>query len=108
MFSFKLFTFHINVLMVDTGNNNLCFKFWNFTLKLFHFLCFIVKLVFGLSTSVTKLYLFFENCLGGFRFFNEPAGKVCHASEALSRGFVLLELEMILFLPIIFTTFPLE
>ena len=31
--------------------------------------------------------------------FNEPAGTVCHACEAFSRGFILLELEMIRFLP---------
>ena len=37
--------------------------------------------------------------------FKEPAGTVCHSFEAFSRGFILLELEMISFLPIIFKLF---
>ena len=35
----------------------------------------------------------------------EPVGTVCHAFEAFSRGYILLELEMIGFLPIIFKLF---
>ena len=34
------------------------FKFWNFTMKLFHLLGFPKELVFGSSVSVTKLNLF--------------------------------------------------
>ena len=41
--------------MVDSDDNNLCFKFWDFTMKLFHLLGFTKELVFGLSTSVTRL-----------------------------------------------------
>ena len=37
--------------------------------------------------------------------FKEPAGTVCHSFEAFSRGCILLELEMISFLPIIFKLF---
>ena len=37
-----------------------------------------------------------------FSFFKEPAGIVCHAFEAFSRGCILLGLEMISVLPIIF------
>ena len=33
--------------------------------------------------------------------FKEPAGTVCHSFEAFSRDRILLELEMISFLPII-------
>ena len=39
--------------------------------------------------------------LDGSRFFKEPAGISCYAFEAFSRGCILLELEMISFLPII-------
>ena len=34
--------------------------------------------------------------------FKEPAGTVCHSFEAFIRDCILLELEMISFLPIIF------
>ena len=61
-------------------------------MKLFHFLGFTKKLVFGLSTSVTRLSLF----LDGSHFFKEPAGIVCHAFEAFSRGCVLIELKTII------------
>ena len=41
--------------------------------------------------------------LDGSRFFKEPAGIACYAFEPYSRGWcILLELEMISFLPIIF------
>ena len=81
--------------MVDSADDNLCFAFRNFTMKLFYSLGFTIDLVFGSLTSVTKLNLF----LGGSRFFKEPpAGIVCHPFEAFSRGCILLELE---FLPII-------
>ena len=36
----------------------ICFKFWNFTVKLFDLLGFTKELVFGSSTSVTNLNLF--------------------------------------------------
>ena len=54
--------FHINFLMVDSDGSNLCFAFWNFTMKLFPLLGITKELVFGSSTSVTRLNLFFA-CL---------------------------------------------
>ena len=81
--------------MVDSDDNNPCFKYWNFTMKLFHLLGFTKELVFGSLTSVTRLNLF----LDGSRFFKEPPARIaCHAFEVYSRGCILLELE---FLPII-------
>ena len=77
--------------MVDSDDNNLCFKFWNFTIKLFHILGFTEELVFGSSTSVTRLHLFFVCFIGGSHFFKEPAGIVHHA------GCILLELKIIIF-----------
>ena len=73
--------------MVDSDDNNLCFKFWNFTMKLFHLLGFTKELVFGSSTSVTRLNLFFF-CMFyiWFSLFKEPAGIVCDAFEAFSKG----------------------
>ena len=59
-------------------------------MKLFHFLDFTKELVFGSSTSVTRLTLFL--CV--FRwlsFFKEPAVIACYALEAFSRGCMLLE-----------------
>ena len=53
-----VFIFHINFLLVGSDDNNLCFKFWNFTMKLFYLLGFTKELVFGSSTSVTRLNLF--------------------------------------------------
>ena len=47
----------------------LCFKIWNFTMKLFHLLGFTKELVFGLSASVTRLNLFFVYFLDGSHFF---------------------------------------
>ena len=56
--------------MVCSDDNNLYFKFCNFTMKLFHLLGFTKELVFGSSTSVTGLKLFL--CfLDGSRFFKE-------------------------------------
>ena len=87
--------------MVDTGNNNLCFDFWNFTIKLFHLLDFTIELVFG--SSKLDLHLFFGCFLDGSRFVKEPAGIAsCHAFETFSGGCILLELKMISFLLIIF------
>ena len=37
--------------------------------------------------------------------FKEPAGAVCHSFEVFSRGCILLELEMVSFLPITFKRF---
>ena len=65
--------------MVESDDNNLCFKFWNFTMKLFHPLGFTKQLVFGWSTSVTRINLFFICFIDGSRFFKEPAGIACHA-----------------------------
>ena len=45
-------------------------------MKLFYFLGFTKELVFGSSTSVTRLNLFFVCFLDGSRFSKEPAGKV--------------------------------
>ena len=39
--------------------------------------------------------------LDGSRVFEKQAGMVCHAFEAFSRGLILLELEMIIFLIVI-------
>ena len=64
--------------MVDSDGNNLCFKF---LIKLWNF--FFEVPYMGLADK-------------------EPAGTVCHPFEAFSRGFILLELEVINFLPIIF------
>ena len=66
-----------NFLMVES---NLCFKFCNFIMKLFHLLRFTKELIFGSSTSVTRLNSFFD----GSHFFKEQAGIVCHAFEAFS------------------------
>ena len=45
-------------------------------MKLFHLPRFTMELVFGLSTSVTRLNLFFGCFSDGSRFFKEPAGIV--------------------------------
>ena len=60
-------------------------------MKLFHPLGFTKGLVFGWSTSVTRINFFFCFFLDDSRFFKETAGIVCHASEAFSRGCILLE-----------------
>ena len=74
-------------------------------MKLFHLLGFGIELVFGTSTSVTRLSCFFRYFLDGSHFFKEPEGMVCHAFEEFNRGVILLKLEMIRFLPIIFKLF---
>ena len=71
-------------------------------MKLFHLIGFTIELVFGSSTSVTKLNLFFGYFLNGIPFFKKPAGIVCHPFEAFSRGCILPKSEIISFLPIIF------
>ena len=81
--------------MVDPDDNYLCFKFRNFSVKLFHLLGFTEELVFGSSTYVTRLNLFFVSFIDGCHFFKEPVGIVCHAFEGFSRGFILLELKII-------------
>ena len=70
-------------------------------MKLFHLFAFTKELVFGWSASVTRLNLFLYVFLDGSHFFKEPAGIVSHALKAFCRGCILLELEMITFLPII-------
>ena len=77
------------------------FKFWNFTMKLFHLLGFTKELFFAGQLLFQGLICFFLCFLDGSRFFEEPAEIVCHTFEAFSRGCILLELEMISFLPII-------
>ena len=63
--------------------------------------CFTTKLVFGSSTSVTRLNLFFGYFVIGSHFFKKPAGIVCIAFETFSKRCILLALEIISFLPII-------
>ena len=70
-------------------------------MKLFHLLGFTKKLVFGSSASATRLNMFYVCFLDGPHFFKEPAGIVCHAFEAYSRVYILLELPVICFLPVI-------
>ena len=76
-------------------------------MKLSHLLSFTMQLVFSSSTPVTRLDLFLGFFLNESHFFfKEPTGKVCHTLEAFScRGCILLELEMISFLPIILKLF---
>ena len=97
---FNLFEviFHINFLLVGSDDNNLSFKVWNFTMKLFHLHCFTKELVFGSSTYATRLNLFLCVFLEGSRIFKEPAGIACYAFEAFSWGCILLEQDMISFL----------
>ena len=54
-------------------------------MKLFHLLGFTTELLFGSSTSVTRINLVFGCFLDGFCFFKEPAGIICHDFEAFSR-----------------------
>ena len=88
MINFKLFFTFISLLLtlVETI---LCFKFWNFTMKLFHLLGFTIELVFGSSSSVTRLNLFFGCLLDGSHFFKEPAGIVCHFLHIIFKLFFL-------------------
>ena len=53
-----ILSYFSHFLLVGSNDNNLCFKFWNFTIKLFHLLGFTKELVFGSSTSATRLTLF--------------------------------------------------
>ena len=57
-------------------------------------------LLVSLTSQFLALQLVFVCFLDGSRFFKEPAGIACYAFEAFSRGCILLELEMISFLPI--------
>ena len=59
----------------------LCFKFWNFTMKLFYILGFTKALVSGSSISATRL-ICFPVFLDVSRFFKEQTGIVCHAFDA--------------------------
>ena len=67
-------------------------------MKLFPLLGFNINVVFGSSTSVARLNLFFGCFLDVSRFFKEPARIVYHTLEAFSRGCISLEWEMISFL----------
>ena len=69
-------------------------------MKLCHLLGFTKELVFGSSTSVTRLNLSLCVFLGISHFFKESAGTACYAFETFSRGCILSEKEMISFLPI--------
>ena len=76
--------------------SNLCFKFLNFTTKLFHLLGFTKELVFCSSSFAARLHLFV--CFSdGSCYFKEPAWIACGAFEAFWRGCILLESEMISF-----------
>ena len=63
---------------------------------LFHLLGFTKELVFGSPASVTSLNLLFVCFIDSSRFFKEPAGIVCYAFEAFSRGCILLELKIVI------------
>ena len=65
--------------MVDSDDNNICSKFWNFTMRLFHLLGFTEKLVFGSSTPMIWLNLFFVCFIDVPRLLKEPAEIDCHA-----------------------------
>ena len=84
--------FHTNFFIINSDDNNLCFKFLNFTMKLFLLLRFNKEQVFGSSTSVTRLNLFFVCFIDGSRLFNEAAGIICYAFEAFSC--ILLQLKL--------------
>ena len=58
---------------------------------MFHLLGFTKELVFGSSTSVTRLNLFLSVFLDRSRFFKEPAGIASYVFEAVSRGCILQE-----------------
>ena len=81
------------------------FQIWTFTMKLFHLFGFTAELVFGSPSSATRHNLFFGCFLDGSRFLKETVGIVCHAFEAFSRGCILLDIEMISFLPKLFKLF---
>ena len=69
----------------------------------FYFFGFtILQPVFGLTVSVTRLQFAFWMFL---RFFKEPARIVCVLFEGFSGWFVSSELEIIIFLSIIFKHF---
>lgn len=55
--------------------------------------------------SVTRLILFFVCFLDGSLFFEKLAEIVCYAFESFIRGCILLEVEVVSFLPIIFKLF---
>ena len=60
----KLFFTLISLWLMIT----ICFKFWNFTMTLFYLLGFTKELVFGSSTSVTRLNVFLK-CYRWFSLF---------------------------------------
>ena len=69
-------------------------------MNLFYYFGFfgLLQVVFGVPTSVTTLQFAFMF----LRSLNELVRKVCVFLEEFSGAFILLELEMISFLPIIF------
>ena len=69
--------------MVNSDDKNLCFKFWNSTMKLLHLLGFTKGLVFVCQLLLLDL-VFFLMFLDGSHFFKEPVGIVCHAFAAFS------------------------
>ena len=72
--------------MIDSDDNNLCFKFCNFTMKLFHLLGFTKELVFHLSSSVTRFNLLLVCFLDGSRFFKKPVGILCRTFNSTWAG----------------------
>ena len=70
--------------MVNSDDKNLCFKFWNSTMKLLHLLGFTKRLVFVCQLLLLDFIFFFLMFLDGSHFFKKPVGIVCHAFAAFS------------------------
>ena len=70
-------------------------------MNLFHLFGFTF-LVFGSSTSATRLIFFIGCFLDGSCFFKKPAEILCQLFQGFSGGCILSELEMISFLPVNF------
>ena len=75
------------------------FQIWNNTINLFYLVSLYLQLVSGLSTSVTRLQFVFYSFLDFLRNHHEQSGSFF---ETFSGGFILLQLEIISFIPIIF------
>ena len=91
---------HVNLLIVDPDDNNLCFKFGMTLWTCFNFLVSYITASLWLINFCYDSSLFFRYFLN----FKEPAQFFCVFFEVF-RGFILLELEMISFLPLIFKLF---
>ena len=91
--------FLANFFMVDSDDNNLYFESGISLLS-----CLTIELVFSSSTSVARFNLILW-MFNGSHYFKEPAEIVCHCFKPFNRGYILLELEMIIFLHMIFKLF---